>query len=109
LGPHLNLARAGNISHNIAVKLWSRLAIAAFGLYLSGYGVYLMCQKVFDYQDRTYRAVMFAPAVVATGIFVAALALVPTRIVERVFRSEKRRPDIHPHYHRHHDDSPPQT
>ena|SRR5271166_6508666 len=105
----MELAIVAGLRKNVRVKLWKRLSIAAGGLYISGYGASLMLtRKVFAYQDMNRRAVIFSPAVIATGILIAALALVPTKIVERLLGAEKRKSKIHPHYHRHHNDSPTQ-
>lgn len=80
--------------------------VAASGLCISGLGLYLITKKVFAYQSLNYRAVMFSPAAIATGLLIAALAFLPARIVERLFGIKKRQDlNIHPHYQRHHHDS----
>ncbi len=105
----MELAIAAGLRKNVLVKLWKRLSIAAGGLYISGYGGYLMLsRKVFAYQDMNRRAVIFSPGLIATGILIAALAFVPTEIVERLLGAEKRKSKIYPHYHRDHNDSPTQ-
>jgi hypothetical protein len=88
------------------VKLWVRLSVAAGALYVSAYGAYLLfTRQVFAYQNFRYRAVVFSPAVIASGILVAILAFIPTRVVERLLGGERSKPEIHPHYRSHHHDS----
>jgi hypothetical protein len=96
-----SLADTDDVRQNAGVKTWVRFWTVVGGLYFAGYGLHLTHQHVLAYQTLTYRLTAFSPAVIVTGLLIAALGLLPKRLMARIFRSARpHKPELYPHHHR---------
>jgi hypothetical protein len=83
------------------MKLKVRIGLFAFGVVVALYGLDLMNRGIMSYVNVRYRAAMYSPGVVATGVFFSLLAfLPPASWVDRLTRSKKVNTAPHPR-HRH--------
>jgi len=78
-----------------------RLILALFGLLISALGYALMRRGVFSYESW-YGSAIFAPGLIAVGIFVCLLVLLPIRWVERWARGKPSRPSLDEQLHQAH-------
>jgi xanthine/uracil permease len=66
-----------------------RLKVLATGAVIASYGAALMWRGVFQYHN-VYAMTVFSPAVIATGVFICGLALLPLSLVKRISRQKNR-------------------
>ena len=78
-----------------------RLILAVFGLLISALGYALMRRGVFSYENW-YGSAIFAPGLIAVGIFICLLVLLPTRWVERWATVKPSRPSLDEQLHQSH-------
>jgi hypothetical protein len=81
-----------------------RLSILAVGAMTIVYGLLLMHQGIFVYQNAWFRGTNYSAGTVAAGVFLCLLVfLPPTAWVERWIAPKKKKPqDDHPKYHQRH-------
>jgi xanthine/uracil permease len=71
------------------VNLRNRLKILAAGAVVAVYGTALMWRGIFQYHN-SYSMTVFSPAVIATGVLIFGIGLVPVAWLEKIFGSKKR-------------------
>ena len=83
------------------MKLKVRIGLFVLGIVIALYGLDLMHLGIMSYVNARYRAVMYSPGVVVTGVFFSLLAfLPPASWVDRLARRKKVDGVPHPR-HRH--------
>ena len=69
-------------------KIRARLGVFAFGMLIVCYGTALLHRGIFVYRNY-YRAEMYSPALIVTGVLFMMLALIPKSLVERIVRRDR--------------------
>jgi hypothetical protein len=83
------------------MKLKVRIGLFVLGIVIALYGLDLIHLGIMSYVNARYRAAMYSPGVVATGVFFSLLAfLPPASWVDRLTRRKKVNAAPHPR-HRH--------
>jgi peptidoglycan/LPS O-acetylase OafA/YrhL len=66
-----------------------RITMVLFGLLIFFYGFSARPEKILGYTETSHHQVVFPGGVMAMGLLIACLALVPDRLVERLTRIQK--------------------